>query len=191
MQELIPPWDGTHPYLAHFPIALLSIAPLLVVLGLLLGRRGPMMLWAALLLMVIGTLTAYLTSATGDAAAQRLTPPPAVLRLLERHEDLANLTLPPFSLLTLGFAAMLVVPRCLKVRGRHVPRWLGVVIYLVFLGGYAGTCLLLTYAGHYGGELVHEYGVHARLKADEHEQPDVPATPLSQTSTTTTSDEGD
>ena len=29
----IPSWDGLHPLIVHFPIALLLVAPLLVVLG--------------------------------------------------------------------------------------------------------------------------------------------------------------
>jgi len=164
---MIPPWDGVHPYVAHFPIALLSTAPVLVVLGLALPRRGRAFLWSALLLIVLGTFSAYLTISTGGAAAARIQPEGEMALILEKHEDLADLTLPVFCLLTLVFATMLIGPKLLGRQNKRVPRAVGVAAHLLFLVAYMTGCVLLTAAGHYGGVLVHEYGVHARLQADE------------------------
>ena len=46
----IPSWDGLHPLIIHFPIALLLVAPLLVLIGALLKpEKGRPVLYVALL----------------------------------------------------------------------------------------------------------------------------------------------
>ena len=45
----IPSWDGLHPLIIHFPIALLLVAPLLVLVGALLKpEKGRPVLYVAL-----------------------------------------------------------------------------------------------------------------------------------------------
>ena len=52
----IPTWEGLHPLVVHFPIALLLVAPWLVLLGALLApSRGRPWLFAALTLLALGT----------------------------------------------------------------------------------------------------------------------------------------
>ena len=61
----IPSWDGLHPLIIHFPIALLLVAPILVLLGLISPNRGRAFLGAALILMVLGTIASWIAVSTG------------------------------------------------------------------------------------------------------------------------------
>ncbi len=75
----LPGWDGLHPLVVHFPIALLLVAPVFVVLGLVLPRAGRGFLVGALVLprllrrpekpglttvLTLGFLVAYLYATT-------------------------------------------------------------------------------------------------------------------------------
>ncbi len=65
----IPSFVGLHPLLVHYPIALLTIAPLLLAAGLVLRRHAPVLDGVALTLMAIGAAGAVAAVATGLAAA--------------------------------------------------------------------------------------------------------------------------
>ena len=66
----IPSWEGLHPLVIHFPIVLLLVAPLLVLVGALLKpEKGRQVLYVALALLIAGTLSTFLATATGEAAA--------------------------------------------------------------------------------------------------------------------------
>ena len=83
----LPGWDGFHPLMVHFPIALLMVAPLFVILALV-GRSSPTgraMAGAALILMSLGTLGTFLASSTGSAAARVVAHTPPVSAVLDRH----------------------------------------------------------------------------------------------------------
>jgi uncharacterized membrane protein len=69
-------YDTLHPLLVHFPIALLLVAPLFVVLGLLV-KKGDSFKQSALILMVLGLAALYVTASTGNAAKKVVerTPP--------------------------------------------------------------------------------------------------------------------
>ena len=85
----IPSWDALHPLIVHFPIALLLVAPILVLGGMLLPRQSTGLFIAALVLMAIGTVATYFAISTGEAAAEiaeRVTPAAAIL---ENHDELA------------------------------------------------------------------------------------------------------
>src|SRR5450759_3598419 len=66
----LPTWDGLHPLVTHFPIALLLVAPLFVVLGLFRRPSARAFLLAALLLMVLGTTAIFVAVPTGEAAGR-------------------------------------------------------------------------------------------------------------------------
>ena len=154
----VPRWDGLHPLVVHFPIALLLIVPLFLVLAGALRTRGRAMGVAALVLMAIGTAFALIAVETGEAAADLTTPSDAANAILERHEHLAEVVAQAFIGLTFAYAVLLglqwLVPR-LRAPGLHFP--LHTVYLLAFL---AGT-LVLANAAHQGGTLVHEYGLGA------------------------------
>ena len=97
----IPSWDGLHPLIIHFPIALLLVAPLLVLVGApLKPEKGRPVLYVALALMVAGTLSIFLAASTGEAAGKLAERTPQIDAVLERHEELADATRAVFSGLT-------------------------------------------------------------------------------------------
>jgi uncharacterized membrane protein len=153
----LPSWDGLHPLIVHFPIALLIVAPLFVVLGIVL-RRGRSFLWAALLLMVIGTAGTFVAISTGEAAGKLAERTPQINAVLEHHEELAERTRIGFAILTVIFAAILALPRLLR---RQPGRPVAIVLPLVFLIGYGAGVVMLVNTAHNGGRLVHELGVQA------------------------------
>lgn len=157
----IPSWDGLHPLIIHFPIALLLVAPLLVLVGALLKpEKGRPVLYVALALMIAGTLSIFLAAATGEAAGKLAERTPQIDAVLERHEELADATRAVFSGLTAIFAAIIFGPMALqKLSGRLV----STVLPLVFLLFYGVGVLLLTNTAHNGGRLVHEFGVRAMV----------------------------
>jgi uncharacterized membrane protein len=157
----LPSWDALHPLVIHFPIALLLVVPFLIVVGALRPpEKGQIILYVALALMIAGTLGTFLALATGEAAGKIAERTPQIDAVLERHEELAEATRISFSVLTVVFAAILLVPRILgKVSGRLI----STALPLVFLLFYAAGMLLLTNTAHNGGRLVHEFGVKAAV----------------------------
>jgi uncharacterized membrane protein len=157
----IPSWDGLHPLIIHFPIALLLVAPLLVLAGVLLKpEKGRPVLYVALALMVVGTLSIFLAASTGEAAGKLAERTPQIDAVLERHEELADATRAVFSGLTVIFAAIMFAPMAFqKLSGRLI----STALPLVFLLFYGVGVLLLTNTAHNGGRLVHEFGVRAMV----------------------------
>jgi len=157
----IPPMDALHPLVIHFPIALLFVAPLIIIVGLLLRpKQGRPYLFAALLLMVLGTAGAYLAVASGEAAAQLAERGGAVDVLLETHEEMAETVRIVFTSLTVVFAAILLIPSLMK---RSLSRGVTTALTVVFLGFYGAGALILANTAHAGGRLVHEQGVTALM----------------------------
>lgn len=159
----MPSWTGMHPLVVHFPIALLAVVPVLVLLGAVSApRRG--VLASALLLLVLGTAGAWLAVATGDIAGKVADRLPEVERVLERHAALAETTRTIFTVLTLAFAALLVIPAVLRREPTRAAR-LGAMG--AFLVAYAGALLCLASTAHEGATLVHGKGIHAVLASKE------------------------
>ena len=155
----LPSWDGLHPLIVHFPIALLLIAPLFVLIGIL-GRRSRAFLWAALLLMAIGTTATFFAVSTGEAAGKLAERTPQINAVLERHEELAEATRALFSALTLLFAAIVAAPSVFRRLRRPA---FEIVLPLLFLVCYGAGVAVLANTAHNGGRLVHELGVQALM----------------------------
>jgi uncharacterized membrane protein len=160
----IPSWDALHPLIIHFPIALLFIAPILVLLGIILPRQGRGLFIAAFVVMALGTIATYFAVATGEAAAELAERTPGIAAVLERHEEMAETTQAIFTALTVVFAGILFVPSLLK---RNPGRKSVAVVNLAFLVFYAAGTIVLANVGHEGGRLVHEYGVHAMSSSNQ------------------------
>jgi uncharacterized membrane protein len=155
-------WDAIHPLIIHFPIALLLLTPFLIVVGALRSpERARTILYVALGIMIVGTAGTYLAVASGETAAQLAERSPQVNAVLEHHEELAEATRVAFSVLTVVFAAILLIPEVLKKTSNRI---LSRFLPLAFLVLYGGGVMLLANTAHNGGRLVHEFGVRAAVK---------------------------
>ncbi|HKI85844.1 MAG TPA: DUF2231 domain-containing protein [Thermoanaerobaculia bacterium] len=159
----LPAWDAFHPLVIHFPVALLLVAPIFVVVGVVLaGDRGRAFLITALVLMALGTVGTYVAVSTGEAAGELAQRNPAISAVLQHHEQLAEATRVVFSALTLIFSAILFVPVLLK---RSLGRGMATALIVIFLAGYGAGSVLLANTAHNGGRLVHELGVRALMSS--------------------------
>jgi uncharacterized membrane protein len=154
MLHFSPDWSGSHVLIVHFPIILLLVAPFFVIVGI-----GPptakkrLFLGSALTLMVLGTAMAFVAFATGEAAMSVVGSTPAVKVALEDHRALAETTAELFSVLTLGFAALLFIPKLLERELESRVNTALLAIYLIF---YATGALFLIHTALQGGRLAHE-----------------------------------
>ena len=162
----LPPWNAVHPLVVHFPIALLLLAPLFVVLWLIQPERWRLFGVAALVLMLAGATGAIVAAATGEESAEKIekTLTPAVHDMLDEHEELGETTRNLFGVLTVVFAALLMLPRWMGRRMTPTSMRMVLLVYVVLYGA-AGTVLVR--AGHAGGRLVHEFDTHVEWPAGE------------------------
>jgi uncharacterized membrane protein len=154
----IPGWNAMHPLVVHFPIALLIIAPVLVVLGLVIPKHARGLFLSALVLMAIGTVGTFIASSTGEAASEMAERVAGTRSVLERHEELAETTRTIFTALTAIFAAILFLPDILK---KTLGKGASTALILAFLVFYMSGTVFLANTAHQGGRLVHEIGVRA------------------------------
>lgn len=158
MLPSLPPAAGLHPLVVHFPIALLLVAPVLVVLSMVMKKHRLGLAGAALALMLIGTAAAFVAVQTGNTAGELAERTPQVSATLERHEELAETTRAVFALLTFMFVVMFGAP---LARRQEWSNGLYVALSAVFLVFYTGGAVALVNTAHLGGQLVHRLGVHA------------------------------
>lgn len=176
----IPAWDGLHPLVIHFPIALLIIAPMLILIGIFSKNKGRTFLISAFILMLIGTIGAFVAVSTGEAAGELAERLPGVDAVLEEHEELAETTRTVFTALTAIFGVLVFAPMLFGRKNKTVmmtragdtyipesvePAGLShkimIPLGLAFLLFYSAGILLLLNTAHQGGRLVHEFGVRA------------------------------
>jgi uncharacterized membrane protein len=156
----IPGWDGIHPALVHFPIALLLAAPLLLVVSLFAKRSWGAWAGAAWVVMVLGAAAAWLAVGSGHAAGQLVDKTDAMARAIGRHEALGILTRNLFTALALLFAAILLLPAMIR---KPIPAPFRITLHSLFLALYLGGTTVLVHAANQGGHLVHERGVRSMV----------------------------
>lgn len=162
----LPSWDAAHPIVVHFPIALLLVTPLFILLGVILRpERGRAFLYAALILMALGTGGAYVAHEAGHAAEHAAQIPAEAKSVVERHEDLAADTTGIFLLLTLTFAALVLVPAFFP---RFKTLLMTRILPAIFLLFYFGGLVVLANTAYLGGRLVHEFGIRAGAPTASH-----------------------
>ena len=156
----IPGWDGVHPALVHFPIALLFAAPLLLLVSLFARTAWRSWAIASLVLMVAGTVAAWLASSSGHAAAQLVDKTPDLERAIGRHESLAVTARDLFTLVTVAFASGMALQAALR---KPLPTALRTTVHALFLVVSVACAIQLVGAADRGGRLVHEAGIKAMV----------------------------
>jgi uncharacterized membrane protein len=155
-----PGWDGLHPLVIHFPIALVLVAPVFVLLAIVLPRHTTFLAMSALLLLALGTVAAFVAVETGEAAAELVTRTDAINQVLERHAELAETARNVLAVLTLLYAVVVFLPFRVKALDRATYRAVAHTVFLVLM---LGAGVLVANAAHQGGLLVHQLGVHAMM----------------------------
>jgi uncharacterized membrane protein len=175
----IPGWDGIHPALVHFPIALLLAAPLLLLASLFARKSWGAWAGAAWVLMVVGAAVAWLAVGSGHAAGQLVDKSEDLARAIGRHEALGLMARNLFTALTLLFAAILLLPAIIR---KPLSTPLRVTLHALFLVLYLGATTVLVNAANQGGRLVHERGVRSMVGKSVSTQPAGPAKSASERS---------
>lgn len=166
-----PPWPGFHVLVVHFPIALLLVAPLLMVLAMIAPRKWSGMASAAWIVLLLGTVSAWVAVSTGHAAYEETGDmPDAAHQIMVRHGDMGETVRDVFTGICVGYGAVLLAPALFKKLKVGAVRALGT---LVVLAVYAWAGVYLANTAHLGGLLVHEYGIQAAVAA---EAPHAPGT---------------
>ncbi len=155
-----PGWDGLHPLVIHFPIALLMVAPLFVLFAVLRRNRATDFERAALVLLALGTIATFVAVSTGQAAGELAEHNDAINAVISQHEELAETTRLVFTVLTLLYAAFVFAPGPLQRLRRPAT---AVVTNGIFLVVLLAASLLVVNTGHLGGRLVHQLGVRALM----------------------------
>lgn len=154
----MPPWNHIHPAIVHFPIALLTVAPLLVLLGLLWPAQRRGIHTSALVLLVLGFGGLLLALQSGDAVERYARSTPALMAGLRAHERLADRTTFLFGLLGAFFGGLWGLP---LLRKRELSRNLHLGLMVLWLALSAVGVISLGLTGHAGGHLVHDLHTHA------------------------------
>lgn len=156
----LPAWEGAHPIIVHFPIALLSFAPVFLLIAIFSRSQRLAWMTSFLITTALGTLGAWLATWNGDATEHALELSPEIRRLVHDHEEAAELARNIFiGVAILAGAITLGTWKSAKFRANGAP----VLVFLLFVHG-AGTLALIN-AGHLGGLLVHQHGLRAPMGA--------------------------
>jgi len=162
----LPAWESAHPFIVHFPIALLFVAFIPMVIGLVDWKRRWVWQVAGLLLLLLGTAGAFVAVMSGEATEHKLVVTSEVIEeAIEHHEHAGEFARTLAVAATALFVVVLGLGAGLKKgKGRRIAVAIGA---LAFAGVYGFALSRLAWAGHRGGELVHAYGVRAPMAPSE------------------------
>lgn len=153
-------WGGLHPLIVHFPIVLLFIAPIFILVGLARKESLKSLLTIACVIMILGTFSIFLAVHTGETAAEHLAANPDYVPTLDKHYHLGEQARLFFSILTGLLIAYLIFYQKLVSKFSQRTHTIIISIYLIL---YAISLLVLFNAAHYGGKLVHKYGIKSTI----------------------------
>ena len=147
--NLVPDWaPNIHPVLVHFPIALLSAAAAVDVLGCAFWSNKALRQLATLLY-VLGTVAAASAYVTGRAASQTIWLPGMAQAVLREHWD--------WALRTVWFFASFTLVRLVLLRPSRPDPGRAMVAAFALVG-LVGIGLLVETSDR-GGRLVYQHGV--------------------------------
>jgi len=157
----IPPFEGLHPIIVHFPIGILLIAWIPMVIGLIVKPQRHAWMASAAVLLVVGTIGAFVAVLTGEAAEDIIGETSrAVGDAIHEHEETAELARNLFLGVTALFLAAWGVATKIRPARRTMAAAIGGVLVAIT---YGVASVVLMNAGHQGGVLVHTHGIHAPL----------------------------
>ena len=156
---LINNWGGLHPLVVHFPIALLFVAPLFLLLGIMIEKLLKPFYICALILMLLGTAGIFLAVSSGNSSAEALPGDPAIAATLEAHVRFAEQAQLNFSVLAILFLLYIISPKLTQKRFGKLDRVAGSIFLII----YVFNLPLVFNAAHYGGTLVHRHGIKSTL----------------------------
>lgn len=131
-----------HPLVVHFPVALLLVAALAYLAGLIFPGKGFGTMGFYLHIGgLVGSVAALLT---GDAAEAGVIHTPLIHEMVERHESLSQLATWAFGLL----GVWVFLRNQSKIA---LEKWAFVILFWA-------VCGLMAYSAHLGGRMVYEEG---------------------------------
>jgi uncharacterized membrane protein len=159
----LPSWEGFHPLIVHFPVAILLVAPAAIVAAMIFDRQAKVLSLVALAMIATGTTAAFVAQQSGAVAAGIADVSDAASAVLERHAELASLTVKLFVGLSILYTVMTTVSVYLH---NSLPRPVRALVQAAYLMVYLGGTLVLANAAHAGGQLVHEFGIRNTASAE-------------------------
>lgn len=154
----MPPWNHIHPALVHFPVALLLVAPLLVVVGMVWPSQRRGLHTGAMILLLLGFGGLVLALLSGQEVARYARATADLQAGVRDHELAAQWTLLLFALICPTFLALWAVP---LLRRRALPRALDLGLLALWLMLALTGAAALARTAHLGGHLVHDLHTHA------------------------------
>jgi uncharacterized membrane protein len=137
-----------HPFIVHFPVALLTVGFFCDAAGILFRRDH--LLRTGYLLLVLGAVSAIAAALTGNAAEDDAARIPGIAAALEQHESVSTAA----TWLAIGLALF-------RTHLTLKKKFAGSLRY-VFLAGAAATAVLVAISGYTGGRMSYEYGPGVR-----------------------------
>jgi uncharacterized membrane protein len=152
----LPPWEGLHPLVIHFPIALIAVTPIFILLAIIFKEQQKNFTISALILLFLGTIGAIVAVETGEAAMTIAKRSAEINPVLLAHQT-AMTSVRNLSVIFLIFYSVFTY---FFVKNKF-KRSLVFLLQLIFLI-YSGLILLLMINGaHQGARLVHEFGIQS------------------------------
>lgn len=169
---LPPPPEGLHPLVVHIPIGLLLVVPVLILCGLLVKKCNMAWWIAAMVILLLGTVFAWVAVKTGGmsikgevvalATATNPSSAEAINALVKLHAETAKEVCNIFTALTVIFGVFLGILVMRTVELKKLMLW---AIAAVFMMLWAFGAVKLAQAGHMGATLVHKYQVTVPVEA--------------------------
>ena len=155
----LPPLEGFHPFIVHFTVGILLSAWVPMVLGLADRKRRASWFRAGLMMVVMGTLFTFAAVFTGEAAEGIADHSSELIEhAIHEHEELAELSRLLFVGVTVIYLTSIILYG--KVSGLKKKK-VGLIGATLVGLSYGISAIALANAGHMGGLLVHEHGIHA------------------------------
>jgi uncharacterized membrane protein len=155
----LPPLEGMHPLVVHFPIAFLLTVWIPALISLVNRKHGYQWMLVTFLWFAVGVIGVFAAVFTGEAAEEIVVvTSEAMKHAVHEHEEAGEFVRTVMALGFLVFAALTIWVGLKKPK-----KGLVVMGALITLAIYATGAVKLIDTAHEGGVLVHEYGIHAPI----------------------------